>query len=204
MSKQYTLAFVDTETVGLDPFLHDAWEIAVILRIDGLDTEHVFHVEPNLTNATPKALEINRYHERTSAPDWHWNNPADVAYRVFNLLTDAVLVGSNPGFDAAMIRNLIGRHHPIPETNTAPWYHHTLDIATFAAGYRFGQAASGAYGGDFLFASDYPQVPFRSYDMSRAVGVEPPAKDVAHTALGDAAWARDVYDAVTSGKAVTG
>lgn len=193
------LAFVDTETTGLDPFLHDAWEVAVILRIDRIDTEHVFTIESDLTNATPKALEINRYHERTSAPDWHWNNPADAAYRVFNLLTDIVIVGSNPAFDAAMIRNLIGRHHPYPGTNATPWHYRTVDVATLAAGYRFGQAASGAYGGDFAFATDYPQMPYKSYDLSRAVGVEPPAQDVAHTALGDARWARDVYDAVTGG-----
>jgi DNA polymerase III epsilon subunit-like protein len=204
MSTQYALAFVDVESTGLDPFLHSVWEIAVIFREGDLDTEHVFHIEPDLTNAHPKALEINRYHERTSAPGWKWGTPANVAERVQGLLRDTILVGSNPSFDAAMISAFIGRHHPNPKIKTAPWYHHTLDIATLAAGYRFGQAASGAYGGDFTFPADYPQVPFRSYDMSRAVGVEPPAKDVAHTALGDAAWARDVYDAVTGGKAVTG
>lgn len=206
MTKQYALAFVDTETTGLDPFTHDAWEIAVILRVNDLDTEHVFTVEPDLTHADPKGLEVNRYHERISADGWRWNNPADVAYRLHNLLDGVVMVGSNPDFDAAMIRNLICRHYPYRTApiNCTPWYHHTVDIATFAAGYRFGQAASGVYGGDFTFATDYPQLPFRSYDMSRAVDVEPPAKDVAHTALGDAAWARDVYDAVTRGKGVAG
>lgn len=202
MSKQYTLAFVDTETVGLDPFLHDVWEIAVILRKpDEEDTEWVFHLQPDLTYADPKALEINRYHERTNAEDWRWHNRAAVAGNLVGLLDGAVMVGSNPAFDAEMLTKPIARIFP---DNPRPWHYRTIDVATLAAGYRFGQAASGAYGGDFTFATDYPQLPYRSYDMSRAVGVEPPAKDVAHTALGDAAWARDVYDAVTGGKAVTG
>jgi DNA polymerase III epsilon subunit-like protein len=205
-TSKYALAFVDTETTGLSPFKHDPWEIAVILRepdaamAPASDTEHVFRVRPDLTNADPKGLEINRYYERTGADDWTWQDPKEVAVQLRDLLDRTVLVGSNPSFDAGMISGFIGRHHPGPYVNTTPWYHHTVDIATLAAGYRFGQAASGRYGGDFTFATDYPQLPYRSYDMSRAVGIEPPAKDVAHTALGDAAWARDVYDAVTGGK----
>ncbi|MBP5930166.1 hypothetical protein F3K39_19045 [Streptomyces sp. LBUM 1479] len=38
-------------------------------------------------------------------------------------------------------------------------------------------------------------LPWRAHILSRAVGVEPPAEDAAHTGLGDARWARDVYDA---------
>jgi DNA polymerase III epsilon subunit-like protein len=40
--------------------------------------------------------------------------------------------------------------------------------------------------------------------LSRKVGVEPPGEGVAHTALGDARWARDVYDAVTGGPRAAG
>ena len=92
-----------------------------------------------------------------------------------------------------MLAHLFGRYYADPK----PWHYRPIDIATLAAGYRYGQAASGAYGGDFTFPTDYPQVPYRSYELSRAVGVEPPAKAEAHTALGDARWAKAVYDAVT-------
>jgi len=182
------LAFVDTETTGLDPFQHDPWEIAVIFRDGDLDTEHVFRIEPDLTNADPKALEINRYHERTSAPGWQWQDRQKTAERMYGLLNGVVMVGSNPAFDAEMLTHLFGRYYDNPR----PWLYRTVDIAILAAGYRFGQAV----GGDFLFPADYPQPPYKSYELSRAVGVEPPAKDVAHTALGDARWAKAVYDAV--------
>jgi len=196
------LAFVDTETTGLDPFLHEAWEIAVIFSEGDLDTEHVFRIKPDLTNASPKALEINRYHERTSAPGWKWDNAGSATERLHGLLKDVVLVGSNPSFDAAMLSRLFGMHHPNWKADPAPWLYRTIDIATLAAGYRYGQAASGRYGGDFAFSSDYPQLPYKSYDLSRAVGVDPPTADVAHTALGDARWARDVYLTVTGGERV--
>jgi hypothetical protein len=39
--------------------------------------------------------------------------------------------------------------------------------------------------------------PISSRWLSRQVGVEPPGEGVAHTALGDARWARDVHDAIT-------
>lgn len=188
------LAFLDTETTGLDPFVHDPWEIAVIFREGDLDTEHVFRIEPDLTNADPKALEINRYHERTSAPSWQWQERRSTAARLYGLLNGVVLIGSNPGFDAEMLTHLFGRYYAEPK----PWHYRTVDIATLAAGYRYGQAGSGVFGGDFAFPTDYPQLPYKSYELSKAVGVEPPAKDVAHTALGDARWAKAVYDAVTS------
>lgn len=199
------LAFVDCETTHLDPRYGDAWEIAVIRRrTDGVDVEYVWQVRPNLDSADPEALNIGRFQERFAVPDG-WDAieffPAggppfrslipEMLFDLQEALSGAVVIGSNPGFDITFLTKLLQAHG-----RKLPWHYRPVDIATLAAGYRFGQAASGAYGGDFAFQADYPQMPFKSYELSRAVGVEPPAKEVAHTALGDACWARDVYDAV--------
>ncbi len=202
------LAFVDCETTGLDPETHSMWELAVIRRENGVDTEHLWQIRLakwEIEQADPKALEINRYRERDALPDDyqvgdmthacgmpHPMKRDELRDLLRELLDGAVLIGSNPAFDAGFLKVFL---------DSEPWHYRTVDIAAMAAGYRFGQAASGAYGGDFAFGSDLPSLPFSSRGRSRDVGVEPPAGDVAHTALGDARWARDVFDAVTGTRA---
>ncbi len=196
-SPSSTLVFGDTETTGLDPFMHDAWEFALIVRRDGQDSEHEFRIRPDLGNADPKALEINRYHERTSAADWSWDDPHTAATRMYNLLNSAVLIGSNPSFDADMLRNLFARYYG----EAKPWHYRTIDIATLAAGHLYGQAERMTR--QTCDAVHYSKVdaalgwPWSSYRTSELVGVPRPSGEAAHTALGDARWARDVWDAVT-------
>ncbi|MGW2740546.1 3'-5' exonuclease [Streptomyces sp. NPDC001288] len=201
------IAFVDTETTHLDAELGDAWEVAVVLREfddnEPDDTEYVWQIRPNLATADPEALKVGRYLERFAVPPhasaaWtgYGHDPilpmtrAEVVNSILNVLRGAVLIGSNPGFDDRFLRKLLG-------PGSAQWHYRPVDIATLAAGYRHGQAASGAYGGDFLLPTDYPTLPYSSRGLSHAVGIEPPGPDTAHTALGDARWARDVYDAIT-------
>ncbi|RCH70524.1 3'-5' exonuclease [Streptomyces sp. SDr-06] len=191
------LAFIDTETTGLDPFLHDPWEIAVILRVDGHDAEHVYRILPDITEADPEALKINRYFERVQAGGWQWDDPKTAVHRLYALLNGAVVIGSNPAFDAEMLAHLFGLYYEQPR----PWHYRTIDVATLAVGSLYGRAAE--WTRKDCDADWYRKVneavgwPWKSYDASRHVEVEPPAAGSAHTALGDARWARDVYDAVT-------
>ncbi len=197
MKKPQILAFTDCETTGLDPFLHDPWEVAVVLRVDSQDEEHVFRIEPDLTNATPEALRINRYHERTADPDWKWDDRETAARRLHTLLDGAVIVGSNPAFDAEMLTHLLGRYFDQPR----PWHYRTVDVVTLAVGSLYGRASEwtvrdcdATWYGKVAKAVGWP---WRSHDVSRHVEIEPPAPEIRHTALADARWARDMWDAVT-------
>lgn len=186
------LAFVDTETTGLDPFLHDVWEVAVIVREDGDDTEHTFRLPPDLSLAEAKALEINRYMERVTAPGWKWDDRRTAARQLYRLLDGAVMVGSNPAFDAEFLAHFFGSYFEKPK----PWHYRTIDVTTLAAGRQYGLAVALSGVGGELRDGDLPTLPFSSYGLSRWAGVEPPAPDVAHTALGDARWTRDLWDAL--------
>ncbi|MGW9299661.1 3'-5' exonuclease [Streptomyces cyaneofuscatus] len=194
------IAFVDTETTHLDADLGEVWEVAVILReLDNnepADTEYVWQIRPTFVNADPESLRIGRFRERFAVPpnaEAAHTHPdfgsatrltrGDVINAILDTLRGAVIVGSNPGFDDRFLRRLLG-------PGSAQWHYRPIDVATLAAGYLWAQEPE-------LMAKDTK--PISSRWLSRQVGVEPPGDDVAHTALGDARWARDVYDAITRG-----
>jgi len=202
------IAFTDIETFGLNPDRHATWEVGVILRAeDGTETRHLWQIRPTwrqMRRADAKALEINKFRERFAVPRGAQaadmladGGPKPMTRRqvraaITAVLSKAVMVGSNAHFDASFLRVLLG---------AAPWHYRPVCVATLAAGFRHGQAESGAYGGDFTFPEDYPSLPYKSRDLSRAVGVEPPGAD-GHQALVDAEWAMAVFDAVDGQQAV--
>jgi len=206
MSNNHTpIAFVDTETTHLEAEIGEAWEVAIILRDHKGDTEYLWQIRPDLATADPVALRIGGYGQRFAVPE-HAEaafiepggrvRPAALEWTVgeiWTALNGAVMVGSNPGFDDRFLRKLLA---PGP----VPWHYRPVDIVTLVAGYRICALDLASKGGPSVIVDgDYPTLPYSSRDMSRWVGVEPPGDGVAHTALGDARWARDVFDAVTGG-----
>jgi hypothetical protein len=190
------IAFIDTETTHLSSEIGEAWEVAVVLReADAVhspddDVEYVWQITPDLTVADLESLRIGRFRERYRVPghagaaftayatDAVPMTRVEAVTAITNVLSGAVLIGSNPGFDDRFLRKLLG-------PGSAQWHYRPYDIVQLAAA-AVGLEAAGP-------------LPWSSRKLSRAVGVEPPGDDVAHTALGDARWARDVFDAVTGG-----
>jgi DNA polymerase III epsilon subunit-like protein len=186
------LVFVDTETTSLRPDRR-AWEVALIVRTPGEpDAEFVWmvHVDGgHLSNADLYALRVGRFHDRHPAAFAGLADgppPADTEWRVAReverLTRGAHLVGAVPNFDAEVLAAMLRRHGLLPA-----WHYHLIDVEALAVGYLAGAT-------DSQFSVP---LPWSSEELSRAVGVEPAPPEVRHTALGDARWARDVFDAVT-------
>jgi len=105
------LVVLDTECFGLKRH-HAACEIAYW----ALDTgERGRFVPPfdevDIRGADPHALAVNRFYERGLDKD-----PQDVdgsqLRKLHGLLTDSVIVGSNPGFDAGKVNYALLRQFP--------------------------------------------------------------------------------------------
>jgi hypothetical protein len=81
------------------------------------------------------------------------------------------------------------------------WHYHLQDVETLAVGYltalrRFvpeSPEIAGLTPGQLATLGD---LPWDSEFLSSALGVPVPSGEDRHTAIGDARWARDVYDAV--------
>jgi hypothetical protein len=198
---QPTIAFVDTETTSLR---HDrrAWEIAVIVRRPGADdVEHTWTIDAedlDLGNADPASLKFGKFYDRhpefstdfsvrdgdkPGSGDMHAEPEVGALWGVEELTRGAVLMGSNPSFDAEMLAARMRAHGICPS-----WHYHLEDVPTLALGWLYGSGGR------------IPE-PRKSDAISLAAGVDPAGYE-RHTALGDCRWIRDLYDAVTGGKAV--
>lgn len=180
MTEAAPVVFIDTETLGLDPDHHPVWDIGLILP-DGSEHEWQVRLTPReIALAHPKALEIGRFEERYD--ETKAEMPATAAWMLLRLIPKgAHLAGAVVSFDEERLRRLLWRwDYPVP------WHYHLVDVETLAAGFLARDADSLPI-----------QPPWKSEDLSRLVGVEPDQFD-RHTALGDARWAKAIYEAVMS------
>lgn len=187
------IAILDTETVTLDPGPDVIWEVAIIVRgTAGQDHEWLFQLAPNMNMADEAALRVSGFRKRYVVPDgveglaWTPVNrvrPTLVsreaaARSMCHLLTGRHVVGVGPWFDTQRLELLFAEYGLVPG-----WHYHLLPAEALAIGWLR------AHGHDV-------QLPFRSDAVALALGVPPPTGDTRHTALGDARWARDIYDKV--------
>jgi hypothetical protein len=184
------LAFIDTEWTSLSLDQGEIWEVALILPeedLDHRDLTYVWHIAPeHLGIADPTSLRISGYFDRfgkdaETVGVAHREEGTTMvsiqrqdvwAKRFVDLLADRMLVGLCPEGDAVRLDRLVRRWNQCPL-----WHYQTCDSEVLAAG---------------LLGI---QPPWDTEEISRAVGVEPDGFDK-HTALGDALWAKAVYEAV--------
>ena len=213
------ICFVDCETTSLRPDRR-AWEIGLIVREPGKDdAEHQWFIDAydlDLGNADVMSLKIGRFYERHpqyqsgrtpgEIDDYEFEVPA--LRDVERLTRGAHLVGAVPNFDTEVLGARMRANGICPS-----WHYHLVDIEALAVGWlngrrsrqneivdgypleNDGKEAPGLVRRNSPGPWDVP-LPWKSDDLSRAIGVTVSDED-RHTALGDAKFARAIYDAVT-------
>ena len=103
------LAFIDIETTGLNPSLHEIIEISIIKVCPkhGM-TNYTSKITPvHIQLADARALEINGY----NAKDWKGAPDAEmVMSRVSEMISGCILVGHNVRFDEEFLSETLHRH----------------------------------------------------------------------------------------------
>jgi DNA polymerase III epsilon subunit-like protein len=180
------LIVADVETTGTDPARHFAWDVALIVREDGLaDAEHQWFIKPDLRTAEPMALRVGHYYERTAglkaagsrekAPKW--TDPVKLAPELARLLDGAVLIGQNPWFDASFLSALLQRHGQVLTAD-----YHYRDLGSLVTGYLRGTGR-------------VPDPRMKLDALAVALGLDPLSYE-RHSALGDCRLERDMWDEV--------
>lgn len=197
------LVFIDTETTSLRPDRR-AWDIALIVREnDGTDMEYQWFVlaqDLDLGNADPMALKIGRFYDRhpQAVEAARYNLPAseyEVLHHVERLTRGAHLVGAVPNFDAEVLGARMRANGICPS-----WHYHLIDVEALVVGYVAHKAKTLREQLPDTNFEPWPPLPWKSDALAEAVGVKMHEGD-RHTALGDARWARDIYDVVIDGTA---
>ncbi len=170
--RERRLAFVDTETTGLDPLFHEVIEIGCILAefrsdlfgapiLEKIGEREWKLIPEHIDRADPQALRINRFQER----DWGAALSKATALEEFSTFArGSALVAQNVTFDWSFLLHEARR----AKVDLERAFFGKYDLASFAIGRLF------------------PRIELQSYSLARLAahyGVENPD---AHTALSDA------------------
>ena len=122
------LVFIDVETTGLNPEIHEIIEVACIV-VDGKDLKEIrayeTKIKPERIEIAEKgALEVNGY-----SPDkWRKGIGGKEAFlKVANIAPNGILVGWNVAFDWSFLMHSFERHEIIPKFD-----YHKIDVPSIA------------------------------------------------------------------------
>ncbi|QDM56406.1 DNA polymerase III subunit [Gordonia phage Sidious] len=179
-----TVAFVDTETTGLDRG-DEIWEFAAIIRRpDGSESTVHIHIDHDFEYAATLDEKFRADHDGRfgAASDMHVYSRAGAASIIHAALAGTHIVGVNPAFDARMLDRLLDLAGLKPS-----WHYHLIDLAAMSLGV-------------ILRDGEGVELPWRSDDLAAEVMpmVDPDGEPLyaRHTAMGDVLWARDWFDAL--------
>lgn len=184
------LVFLDIEATSLDILRARPWEIAMIERWpDGAERRTTILVsDVDTSDADPRSLELAGFEERhVNDGRARWLPEQLTALWVARRLAatpqwgEPTVVGSNvAGYDLPILTAMLDRHGYVPE-----WHHHPIDLVTWTQA----REAQSPFGTVSLRVDG-------SYDLSEIAGAPRPTAELAHTAMGDALWARAWWDQV--------
>lgn len=178
------IIFCDTETTGLYPHRgHEVWEIAYVYwdqAHEAWKEGHWFVKPRRMALADPISLGINRFYERTGAPNFKWNEPQRVAHLIAQRFAGKHIVGAIPSFDKLFLEKFLRQHKQV-----LTCHYHIIDVEAMCLGWM----AVGAS----VDSRDLP-LPWKSDWMLGAVGVKAIDESLKHTALGDALQVQAVWE----------
>jgi hypothetical protein len=194
------VCFIDCETGGLDPERHQIWEVAVI--VDG--EEHVWQqkLASGLNASVRLGLVDEWVLENTGIRDRYDHDTAlevtDSYERWWTLTHGRHIVGACPWFDSERLHRLglfldrLGG----PFGRDLAHHYHLIDVENLAVGFLAGATSYGDGGTENWGLGVWDQLPWRSTDLSLALGVDPADFEPKHSALADARWAKALYEAI--------
>lgn len=123
------ICFLDTETTSLNAKEGQIIELFMSdFNSKGVRTDYLFRFSFDVSRADKKALEINKYNERSHL----WNNVNEFSHYadvIFEVLSKKIIVGHNVSFDASFLSEEFERCGMVRE----PWKRpiDTYSIASF-------------------------------------------------------------------------
>lgn len=186
------------------------------------DTEHHWFIETadlDLGNADLFSLKVGKFYDRhpqvrpsrilssEPAPGGVLSSEFDVLRRVEAATRGAHLAGAVVNFDADVLGARMRAHGICPS-----WHYHLIDVEALAVGWLNGcRAQQNAIVDGYPLENDGEEAPglvrwndpvrgseppWKSDDLTAALGLDPVPDDERHTALGDARFAMAIYDKV--------